>query len=153
MNTNSKNGVGYPSQAGTLAFKERRRPKLPSALDGSAALSYADIGLFSVSVFLLAVVFRIGVHLHVLRQTTLDNPNLLFQIAISLFLIGSLYAIVRLRHGRDVWSLLGWNRAARIHLVAALVGGIGVGLWIDIIARAQLSESSSTTPHSTRLNL
>jgi membrane protease YdiL (CAAX protease family) len=135
MNINSKNGLGYPSEAGTLAFKERRRSKLPPTLEGSAALNYADVGLFFVSVFLLAVAFRIGVHLRALSQATLNNPNLLLQIAVSLFLTGSLYAIVRLRHGRDVWALLGWIRPARIHLVAALLGGIGVGLGIDIIAR------------------
>lgn len=135
MNANAKNREAFPLQAGTRAFKERRRPNLVPTLEGSAALNYGDIGLFFVSVFLLAVMFRIGVHLHVLRRTTLDNPNLLFQIAISLFLIGSLYAIVRFRHGRDVWTLLGWTRPTRIHLVAALVGGIAVGLGIDIIAR------------------
>ncbi len=99
-------------------------------------MNYTDVGLFFASVFFLAMMFRIGVHFHVLRQTTLDNPNLRFEIAISLFLIGSLYAIIRLRHGCDVWVLLGWTRPARIHLVAALVGGIGLGIMVDMVARA-----------------
>jgi membrane protease YdiL (CAAX protease family) len=150
MNANSKKGVGYPSQAGTLAAEtapakslergevalKKRRARLSSTLEGSATLTYADVGLFFVSVFVLAVIFRIGVHLHVLSQTALDNPSLSFQIAISLFLIGSLYAIVRLRHGRKAWILLGWSWPDRIHLIAALVGGIGLGIVVDIVARA-----------------
>jgi membrane protease YdiL (CAAX protease family) len=85
------------------------------------------------------MMFRIGVHLHVLSQTRLDNPTLPFQITISLSLIGSLYAIIRHRHGRGVWKLLGWIWPSRIHLVAALLGGIGLGIGVDIIAHATTS--------------
>jgi len=90
-------------------------------------LSYANIGFFFVFVFFLAMMFRIGVHLHAFSQTRLDNPTLPFQLTISLSLIGSLYTIVRLRHERGVWKLLRWSWPARLHLVAALVGGIGLG--------------------------
>src|SRR5260370_27415373 len=116
-------GTSGPEQA-RVALEKRPRSRLPSTLEGSAALSYADIGFFFVFVFLLAMMFRIGVHLHLLSQTRLDNPTLPFQITISLSLIGSLCAIIRLRHGRPVWTLLGWVWPSRIHLVAALVGGI-----------------------------
>lgn len=151
MRANTKKAVDVPSQAATLTaetegasgaerasvvLEKRPRPRLPSTLEGSAPLSYADIGLFFVSVFFLAMMFRIGVHLHALSQTRLDNPTLPFQITISWFLIGSLYAIIRLRHGRRVWTLLGWILPGRIHLVAAVVGGIGLGIGVDIIARA-----------------
>lgn len=117
-----------------VVLKKRPRSRLPSTLEGSAALSYADISFFFVVVFFLAMMFRIGVHLHLLSQTRLDNPTLPFQITISLFLIGSLYAIIRLRHGHGVWAQLGWIWPARIHLVAALAGGIGLGIGVDIIA-------------------
>ena len=128
-------GTSGPEQA-KVVLEKRPRSRLPSALEGSAPLSYADIGFFFVSVFFLAMMFRIGVHLHVLSQTRLDNPTLPFQITISLSLIGSLYAIIRLRHGRYVWTLLGWSWPTRIHLVAALVAGIGLGIGVDIIAHA-----------------
>jgi membrane protease YdiL (CAAX protease family) len=85
------------------------------------------------------MMFRIGVHLHALSQTRLDNPTISFQITISLSLIGSLYAIIRLRHGRGVWKVLGWNWPSRIYLVAALVSGIGLGIGVDIIAHATTS--------------
>src|SRR5216684_7863765 len=151
MKANTKQAVDFPSQAATLAaetegvsgserakvvVEKRPRSRLPSTLIGSATLSYGDIGFFFVSVFFLAMMFRIGVHLHVLSQTRLDNPTLPFQITISLSLIGSLYAIIRLRHGRGAWKLLGWSWPARIHLVAALVAGIGLGIGVDIIAHA-----------------
>jgi hypothetical protein len=117
MNANTKKAVDCSSRAATLAaetegksgsdrakvtVEERPRRRLPSTLEGSAALSYADTGFFFVAVFFLAMMFRIGVQLHVLSQTRLDNPTLPFQITISLFLIASLYAIIRLRHGRGV---------------------------------------------------
>src|SRR5260370_29257992 len=139
MKANRKKPADFRSRAGALDaetegdsgserakvdFEKRPRQWLPSTLEGSAALSYADIGFFFVFVFFLAMMFRIGVHLHVLSQTRLDNPTLPFQITISLSPIGSLYAIIRLRHGRYVWTLLGWSWPDRIHLVAALVGGI-----------------------------
>ena len=151
MKANTKKAMDCSSRAATLAaetdrtsgseqakvvLEKRPRPRLPSKLEGSAALSYADIGFFFVFVFFLAMMFRIGVHLHVLSQTRLDNPTLPFQIAISLSLIGSLYAIIRLRHGAGVWKLLGWICPSRIHLVAALVAGIGFGIGVDIIAQA-----------------
>lgn len=124
------------SERAKAVLEERPRPKLPSTLERSATLSYADIGFFFVAVFFLAMMFRIGVHLHVLRQIRLDNPTLPFQLTISLFLIGSLYTIIRTRHGRGVCRLLGWIWLSRIQHVAALVGGIGLGIGVDIIAHA-----------------
>jgi membrane protease YdiL (CAAX protease family) len=161
MKTNTKGVVDLLSRSATFTaeteeasgserakvdFEKRPRPRLPSALEGSAALGYADIGYFFVSVFFLATMFRIGVRVHVLSQTRLDNPTLPFQITISLTLIGCLYAIVRLRHGRGVWTLLGWTWPSRIHLLAALLGGIGLGIGVDIIARA-------TTPTTQMIHL
>src|SRR5579859_260399 len=156
MKATTKKGMDCSSRAVTLAaetdgasgseqakvvLEKRRRSKLPSTLEGSAALSYADIGFFFVFVFFLAMMFRIGVHLQALSQTRLDNPILPFQIMISLSLIGSLYSIIRLRHGGGVWKRLGWICPSRIHLVAALQSGIGIGIGVDIIAHA----TSSTT--------
>ena len=125
---------GSGSEQANASVEERPRRRLPSTLEGSAALSYADTGFFFVAVFFLAMMFRIGVHLNVFNQTRLDNPTLPFQITISLSLIGSLCAIIRLRHGRGVWTLLGWIWPSRIHFVAALLGGIGLGIGVDIIA-------------------
>ena len=151
MNPKTKQAADSPSRAATPAaeiegvsgserakvvLEKRPRQTLPSTLEGSAALSYADIGFFFVFVFFLAMMFRIGVHLHGLSQTRLDNLTLPFQITISLSLIGSLYAIIRLRHGRGVWKRLGWSWPARFHLVAALVAGIGLGIGVDIIVHA-----------------
>ena len=124
------------SEQAKVVLEKRPRPKVPSTLEGSAALSYADVGFFFAVVVFLAMMFRIGVQLHVVSQARLDNPTLPFQITTSLFLIGSLYAIIRLRHGRGVWKRLGWNWPARVHLVAALLGGIALGIGVDIIAHA-----------------
>src|SRR6266851_211055 len=151
MKANSKKAVDVPARAATLAAEtdgargserakgvgeKRPHPGFPSTLEGSVTLGYADIGFFFVFVFFLAMMLRIGVHLHVLSQAGLDNPTLPFQITTSLFLIGSLYAIIRLRHGRGVWTLLGWTWPSRIHFVAASLGGIVLGIGVDIIAHA-----------------
>src|SRR6266851_4861832 len=161
MEANARKATDFPSRAATsiaeiegasdsergkVVVEKRPRRMLPSTLEGSAALSYADIGFFFVFVFFLAMMLRIGVRLHVLSQARLDNPTLPFQITISLSLIGSLYAIIRLRHGRHVLSLLGWVWPDRIYLVAALVGGIGLGIGVDIIAHA-----TTPTTHVIRL--
>jgi membrane protease YdiL (CAAX protease family) len=124
------------SERGKVVVEKRPRRMLPSTLERSAALRYADVGFFFVFVFFLAMMLRIGVQLHVVSQTRLDNPTLPFQVTISLSLIGSLCAIIRLRHGHGVWAQLGWSWPARIHLVAALAGGIGLGVGVDIIAHA-----------------
>lgn len=149
MKANARKATDFPSRAATfiaetegasdyergkVIVEKRPRRVLPSTLEGSAALSYADVGFFFVFVFFLAMMLRIGVHLHVLSQARLDSPTLPFQVTISLSLIGSLYAIIRLRHGRHVWALLGWVWPGRIHLVTALVGGVGLGIGVDIIA-------------------
>jgi membrane protease YdiL (CAAX protease family) len=154
MKVATKKAMDGSSSAGTLAaetdgtsgseqervvLEKRPRSRLPSTLEGSAPLSYADIGFFFVAVFFLAMMLRIGVHLHALSQTRLDNPTLPFQITICLSLINLLYAIIRLRHGGGVWKLLGWIWPSRIHLVAALQGGIGLGIGVDIIAHATTS--------------
>src|SRR5207253_2137804 len=151
MKANTKKAVDFPSRATTLVaetegssgserakvvVEKRPRPRLPSTLEGSATLSYADIGFFFVFVFFLAMMLRIGVHLHMLSQTKLDNPTLPLQLTTSLSLICSFYAIIRLRHGGHVWALLGWVWPGRIHLVAALVGGVGLGIGVDMIAHA-----------------
>ena len=101
----------------------------------------ADVGLFFVSVFFIAAVIRFAVYFHILDHATAARPPLLLRAAISLFLIASLYLIVRLRHGSIAWALLGWTLPKRFYLSAALVSGIGLAAAVDFVARA-------TTPTS-----
>lgn len=116
--------------------KPRLRAGTSSKFDGGAPLGYADVGLFFVFVFLLASLFRFGVHFHILDRATVDRPPLFLQIAVSLSLVAALYCIVRIRHGSRVWALLGWNRPRSSYLVLALVGGIGIAVVVDFVARA-----------------
>ena len=119
------------------------RRGLPSPLERSASLGYADVGLFFVSVFFIAAVIRIAVHFHALDHASVGRPPLLIQAVISLFLIASLYLIVRLRHGATAWALLGWTLPKRFYLYAALVGGIGLATAVDLVARATTPTSHS----------
>jgi membrane protease YdiL (CAAX protease family) len=125
---------------GLLAQPRSRRGPL-SKCERRASLGYADVGLFFVSVFFIAAVIRVAVHFHILVHATADRPPLFLQAAISLFLIGSLYLTVRLRHGSSAWTLLGWTLPNRFLFYAALVGGIGLATAVDLVARA-------TTPTS-----
>lgn len=125
---------------GLLAQPRSRRGPL-STHKRRASLGYADVGLFFVCVFFIATVIRVAVHFHILDHATADRPPLLLQAAISLFLIASLYLIVRLRHGSTAWALLGWTLPNRFYLYAALVSGIGLATAADFVARA-------TTPTS-----
>jgi membrane protease YdiL (CAAX protease family) len=116
--------------------KPKSRAINSPTFEGGTSLGYADVGLFFVFVFFLALLFRFGVHFHILDQATVDTPPLLLQIAISLSLVAALYCVVRIRHGSRVWTLLGWNRPGSLYLVVAVVGGVGLGMLVDLIAHA-----------------
>jgi membrane protease YdiL (CAAX protease family) len=116
--------------------KPRSRAGTSSTFEGGTPLSYADVGLFFVFVFLLASLFRFGVHFHILDQATVDKPPLFLQTAISLSLVAALYCIIRIRHGSRVWALLGWNRPGSFYLAVAFAGGVGIAVVVDFIAHA-----------------
>jgi len=99
-------------------------------------LKYGDVGLFFVSVLVLTLACRLAVHLHLLGQAKLLAPPLALQMMISLSLLAALYLIVRVRHGRGVWVLLGWRRPTREYLLVALIGGVGLAICTDVVARA-----------------
>lgn len=106
-----------------------------------ARLKYGDVGLFFIAILAIALACRIAVHIHLLGRATLLTPPLALQILVSLSLLAALYLIVRVRHGRGVWSLLGWCRPTREYLLLALFGGAVLAICTDFIARA-------TTPAS-----
>ncbi len=124
------------AEPGRHVFLFRTPRRLPPALEKSAALGYADVGLFFISVLFLALGLRVAVHLGLLSPANLDRPPLAFQVAVSLFLIGSLYWTIKLRHGGKVWPLLGWTLPTGRYLAVALLGGTGLALAVDLIARA-----------------
>jgi membrane protease YdiL (CAAX protease family) len=103
---------------------------------GGTRLQYGDVGIFFISVLALALACRLAVHLHLLSQAKLLAPPLTLQIVISLSLLAALYLIVRVRHGRGVWVLLGWRRPTREYLLVALIGGVGLAICTDVVARA-----------------
>jgi membrane protease YdiL (CAAX protease family) len=97
-------------------------------------VGFADVGLFFVVVFFLALLFRFGVHFQIVDRATVDRPPLFLQITISLSLVAALHCIIRIRHGLRVWAPLGWNRPGSLYLVVALLGGIGIAVVVDFIA-------------------
>lgn len=134
-NLSSAASSGASTSSGHFS-KPQSRAINSSTFEGGTSLGYADVGLFFVFVFFLALLFRFGVHFRILDQATVERPSLFLQAAISLSLIGALYWIVRIRHGSRVWTLLGWNRPRSLYLVVAVVGGVGLGMMVDFIARA-----------------
>ena len=114
----------------------KSRGILSAAFQRGNCLGYADVGLFFVFVFVIALFIRIAVHFRILDQATVERPPLSWQVAISLSLVGALYWIVSIRDGSRVWALLGWHRPRSSYLVVALVGGIGLAVVVDFIAHA-----------------
>lgn len=116
-------------------FLLRAPDKLPPELEPSTSLRYGDVGLFFIFVLLLAVAFRTAVRVRLLSPATLANPPLAFQVVVSLSLITALYFIVRVRHGCRVWTALGWCFPSRKYFLVAFLGGAGLALGVEVVAR------------------
>lgn len=120
----------------TPRSKNQVSKKVPT---GARALGYTDVGLFFLSVVLLAFVLRVAIRIGLLPMWVLSLPSLPLQITISLFLVFALYFIVRLLHGTPVWSLLGWRQPDRQIGIIAVLGGASLALVVDVIAHATTS--------------
>lgn len=119
-----------------VAFLFTAPAKLPPELEATTPLRYWDVGLFFISVLLLAVAVRTAVRVRLLSPATLASPSLAFQVVVSLFLIAALCFIVKVRHGCRVWAVLGWRFPSRKYFLVALLGGAGLALGVEVVARA-----------------
>jgi len=120
------------------------RDTLPSNLSGSKEMSaptqrtlgYVDVALFFLGVFILSLASRAAVHLGLLSPNALAQPPFLLQLAISLVLALGLYFTTRLRHGPDVWRVLGWRGLRGQSFLGAVAGGSSLAFLVDLLAHA-----------------
>lgn len=69
---------------------------------------YEDIGIFLLLVTFVSTGFRLAVRLHLLSKVWLTRPPMGLQTVLVLFLIFSLYSLLKLRYHRPVLRSLGW---------------------------------------------
>jgi membrane protease YdiL (CAAX protease family) len=116
----TKHIVGPPAE---VLYEPRGRDHL--LREQQTFWGYEDIGLFFFCTLLLKLLLHSAVRLHLSTQASLAQPTLTIQIFILVFLMASLYAILKLRYRRHVWHALGWTRPrAKYCGIAVLAGGI-----------------------------
>ena len=91
---------------------------------------YEDLGVFLLVLALLALGLRVLARLRVLPSAELSHPSDGLQIAIVLFLIGALYAVLKLRHQQPVLHPLGWVLPSNGYILVSLVTGAVLALGV-----------------------
>ena len=96
---------------------------------------YEDIGLFFFSSVFLGVLLRSAVRLRLLNPSSLNQPTLMLQVVVLLYLMACLYTILKLRYRRHVWRALGWTRPSLGFGVIGLFGGAALGVPVTLFVR------------------
>jgi len=106
---------------------------------------YQDLSLFFICAVLLGLLLRLGVCLHLLSPGDLKQPPLTLQVLVVVCLTLSLFAILKMRYRRPVWSALGWIRPPRRYVAAALAGGVLLAVTVAVVANS-LNSPMPTIP-------
>ena len=107
---------------------------------------YEDLGVFLLVLALLALALRVLARLQVLPRAELSHPSDGLQFAVVLFLIGALYAVLKLRHRQPVLSPLGWVLPRTGHVLASLVIGALLALGVVLCQQLRSRDLAFTTP-------
>ncbi len=110
---------------------------------------YEDIGIFFIVLVLLSPLFRVLVRFRVLPQTDLANPGIGLQVGFTVFLIVTLYSVLKLRHQQPVLRPLGWVRPTLPYTVAALFLGSSSAFAVALYLRLR----NQTTPQAPVIEL
>jgi len=86
---------------------------------------------------------QLAILFHVLSPLALQQPTVLLQGVVLVWVLLALYATLKFRHGGAVWRALGWTLPSRRHLLVAPLGGF-LWAWVVILA----VKSTSPTPFS-----
>jgi membrane protease YdiL (CAAX protease family) len=121
------------------------RPVLKAKRADDPYWGYEDLGIFLLVLALLALGLRVLARLRVLPSAELSHPSDGLQIAVVLFLIGALYAVLKLRHRKPVLHPLGWVLPSTGYILASLVTGAVLALGVVLYQRVE-RPSFSLTP-------
>ena len=105
---------------------------------------YTDICAFLIWVVMFGTLLQLAIPFHVLSPLALEQPTVLLQGVVLVWVLLALYATLKFRHGGAVWRALGWTLPSRCYLLATLFGGI---LWAGVVILAVKSTSPTPFPH------
>ena len=108
----------------------RTSPAADAISDHGPYWGYEDLGAFLLGLAFLALGLRVLARSHLLPRNQLSHPSDGLQLAIVLLLIGTLYAILKLRYRRPVLAPLRWVRPATRHSLVSLATGIVLALGV-----------------------
>lgn len=85
---------------------------------------YEDLGIFFLLVTLLSLALHALVHLGVLPQTELLQPDDSLQLAVISVLSAGLFAVLKLRHRKPLLRPLGWVLPSGGQLLVSVLAGV-----------------------------
>jgi membrane protease YdiL (CAAX protease family) len=102
--------------------------------------SYGDLGAFLVALAVLTMGLHLLARFQLLSRSQLSHPGDGLQIFIVLYLMLSLYAILKLRYRRAVVMPLGWVSPTLLHGIGSLLVGLLLGFGMTMYQRSQLAD-------------
>ena len=135
------NIAGQPDDSSKLkAFTESQITERGTA----CCWDYTDICAFLICVVMFGSLLQLAILFHVLSPLALQQPTVLLQGVVLVWVLLALYATLKFRHGGAVWRALGWTLPSRRYLLVAPLGGI---LWAGVVILAVKSTSPAPFPH------
>ena len=103
---------------------------------GPCYWDYTDVCAFLICVVMLGTLLRLAVIFHVLSAVTIQQPSVLVQAGVSLCVLLTLYATLKVRHRRAVWRALGWTLPSYAYVLAASLAGVLLAGTVTLIVRS-----------------
>lgn len=129
----------------TKSVRRTAGPMIKAKHENSPYWGYEDLGIFLLVLALLTLGLRVLARVHILPSAELSHPSDGLQVAVVLFLIGTLYAVLKLRHRQPVLSPLGWALPRTAHILGSLVTGALLGFGAVLYQHVE-RRSFSLTP-------
>jgi membrane protease YdiL (CAAX protease family) len=135
------NIAGQPDDSSKLeAFTESQI----TARGPGCCWDYTDICAFLICVVMFGSLLQLAILFHVLSPLALQQPTVVLQGVVLVWVLLALYATLKFRHGGAVWRALGWTLPSRRHLLVAPLGGF---VWAWVVILAVKSTSPTPFPH------
>jgi membrane protease YdiL (CAAX protease family) len=115
-----------------------------SSLPEAPYWSYGDLGAFLVALAVLTMGLHLLARFQLLSRSQLSHPGDGLQIIIVVYLMLSLYAILKLRYRRAVVTPLGWVSPTLLHGIGSLLVGLLLGFGMTMYQRSQLVDVGIT---------
>ena len=94
--------------------------------------TYGDLGLFMLALAVLTLGLHVLTRLKLLSKSQLAHPSDGLQIAIVLYFMAILYALLKVRYCQPVVAPLGWIRPKLVQGVTSLGIGVILGMMVAL---------------------